>query len=119
MRLKKRDIITVWLKERAITSDDEGNDIVSYSDDAKEVVMNVQSATDKISAQIYGESLPYVKTCKYQGDEIKPERDEKSGVCLYVSKDSEPDYEIIAIQPFKTHLNITLKKRGVENGGRD
>lgn len=116
MRLRKRDLQTVWLKHRNVTSDEEGNDVITYPEDPKELQMNVQSAGGQIMAQIYGESLPYIKSCKYQGDMLKAGQNEKDGVCLYVSKDKDPDYEIVAIQPFFTHLNITLKKRGTEHG---
>ena len=116
MRLRTRDLQTVYLKKRIPTQDDEGNDIISYSDESKELQMNVQSAGGQVMAQIYGESLPYVKSCKYQGDLLKAGQNELDGVCVDVSADEEPDYEILAIQPFSTHLNITLKKRGVSDG---
>lgn len=116
MRLRTRDLQTVYLKKRITTSDDEGNDIISFSEESKELQMNVQSAGGQVMAQIYGESLPYVKTCKYQGDLLKAGENELDGVCVEVSADDEPDYEIIAIQTFSTHLNITLKKRGASDG---
>lgn len=116
MRLRTRDLQPVYLKKRIATSDDEGNDIISFSQESKELQMNVQSAGGQVMAQIYGESLPYVKTCKYQGDQVKVGQNEKDGICMYVSKDKDPDYEVVAIQPFSTHLNITLKKRGTEHG---
>lgn len=116
MRLRTRDLQTVYVKKRITTSDDEGNDIISFSDESKELQMNVQSAGGQVMAQIYGESLPYIKACKYQGDLLKAGENELDGVCVEVSTDDEPDYEIVAIQPFSTHLNITLKKRGVADG---
>lgn len=116
MRLRPQDLQTVYLKKRIATSDDEGNNIISFSQEPKELQINVQSAGGQVMAQIYGESLPYVKTCKYQGDLLKAGENELDGVCVEVSADDEPDYEIVAIQPFSTHLNITLKKRGVSDG---
>lgn len=116
MRLRTRDLQIVYLKKRIATSDDEGNDIITYSDEPKELQMNIQSAGGQVMAQIYGESLPYIKACKYQGDLLKAGENELDGVCVEVSADDEPDYEIIAIQPFSTHLNIMLKKRGVTDG---
>lgn len=113
MRLRTRDLQPVYLKKRIATSDDEGNDIISFSEESKELQMNIQSAGGQVMAQIYGESLPYIKACKYQGNLLKAGENELDGVCVEVSADDEPDYEIVAIQPFSTHLNITLKKRGV------
>lgn len=116
MRLRERDLQTVYLKKRVSTQDDEGNDIITYSNEAKEFKMNVQSAGGQVMAQLYGESLPYIKACKYQGDLLKAGENELDGVCVEVLKDVEPDYEILAIQHFSTHLNVTLKKRGGADG---
>lgn len=116
MRLRKRDLTTVYLKERLTTQDEEGNFEESYSDGSTQIQMNVQSAGGQVLASIYGQSLPYIKSCKYQGDKLKEGKNEKDGICLYVSKDKEPDYQIIAIQSFSTHCNVTLKKLGDEDG---
>lgn len=111
MRLRVRDNKTVYLKKRIVESDKEGNDLVYYSDDPVEIEMTVQAAGGKIMAAVYGEKLPYVKSCKYQGDELKENENELDGICLYVSQDKEPDYRIKVIQTFSTHLNVTLEKR--------
>lgn len=110
MQLRKRDLKTVYLKRRLPSQDEEGNSQTGYEDEPIKIEMNVQSAGGQVMATIYGESLPYVKACKYQGDKLAEGKNEKDGICLYVSKDQEPDYEIIAIQTFSTHLNVTLKK---------
>lgn len=110
MRLRQRDLQTAYLKRRITIRDEEGNKETAYSDVPIELKMTVQSAGGVVSAQIYGERLPYIKSCKYQGDEIKAGKNEKDGICLYVSDEEEPDYEIKAIQPFSEHLNITLEK---------
>jgi hypothetical protein len=115
MRLRKRDLTTVFHKERLTGQDDEGNSQVGFSDDFTELEMNVQSAGGQVMASVYGQSLPYIKSCKYQGDKIKEGKNEKDGICLYVSKDKAPDYEIVAIQTFSTHCNVTLKKLGDED----
>lgn len=112
MRLRKRDLSTVYLKKRLSDFDDEGNSQTGYELDPVELQMNVQSAGGQVMAAVYGESLPYIKSCKYQGDLIKPGQNEKDGICLYVSEDEDPDYQILAIEPYSTHLNITLKKLG-------
>ncbi len=101
---------TVYLKKRIITEDDEGSDIVSYSDEFTEFKMDVQSAGGQTQAQIWGTQLPYIKTCYYEGDEINEGENEKDGICYKVDSSSEPDYEIISIQEFSEHKVITLKK---------
>ena len=107
MRLRERDLSAVYLKRWQEIEDDEGNSLKGYSEEATEVRMNVQSAGGQIAATLYGSELPYVKACKYQGDVIIQEKD---GICLYVDKKEKPDYEVISIQPYSTHLNITLKR---------
>lgn len=111
MRLIERDLTTVYLKKRETVRNEYGEKVEGYSETAVPLRMNVQSAGGAVNAQIYGERLPYIKSCKYQGDVIKPSQNEMDGVCLYVGEDEEPDYEIKAIQPFRDHLNITLEKR--------
>ena len=111
MRLRKRDLMTVYLKKRIVTKDDEGNDDTSYSEEFEELQMNVQSAGGQVAAAIYGERLPYIKSCKYQGELIKPKQNENDGICLNVKSTEEPDFFIKSIQPFSTHLNVTLEMR--------
>lgn len=142
MRLRERDLVTVYLKRWQEIEDDEGNSIKGYSNEAIELKMNVQSAGGQIAATLYGSELPYVKACKYQGEVVIQEKD---GICLYtkpliqpltledfnclvhslvrnddsinplmnkkiISPNLKPDYEVISIQPYSTHLNITLKR---------
>ncbi|WP_442773977.1 hypothetical protein [Lactococcus hircilactis] len=109
MRLIKRNLTTVYLKRVVITQDDEGNDIIKYGAPS-ELEMNLQSASGAVNAQIYGSKLSSMKACKYQGDELKEGRDENSGICLCVDKDSNPDYKIKSIQPFSTHINVMLER---------
>ena len=111
MRLMKRDLRTVYLKRinPNNTQDEEGNDQVNYLAPIA-LEMNVQSARGAVNATIYGSKLSSMKSCKYQGDELKEGRDENSGICLYVDKDSNPDYKIKSIQPYSTHINVMLER---------
>lgn len=109
MRLMKRDLITVYLRRATITQDEEFNDVIAWESPIA-LEMNVQSASGAVNATIYGSKLSSMKTCKYQGDELKEGRDENSGICLYVDKDSDPDYKIKSIQPYSTHINVMLER---------
>ncbi|MGX7025869.1 hypothetical protein [Vagococcus hydrophili] len=100
----------VYLKKRIVTEDDENNDIVSYSSEYDEISMDIQSAGGSESAQIWGEQLPYIKTCYYEGDKIKEGQNENDGICYKVGPNEEPDYEIKSIQEWDNHSIITLKK---------
>lgn len=100
----------VYLKKHQIDSDDEGNDVTSYSGEPIEIRMDVQSAGGQVQAQTWGTELPYVKTCYYEGNEINEGENEKDGICYKVSSGSNPNYEIISIQEYSEHKVITLKK---------
>ena len=109
MRLMKRDLITVYLRRAMITPDEEFNDVIAWGSPIA-LEMNVQSASGAVNATIYGSKLSSMKSCKYQGNELKEGRDENSGICLYVDKDSDPDYKIKSIQPYSTHINVMLER---------
>lgn len=109
MKLMKRDLITVYLRRATITQDEEFNDVIAWESPIA-LEMNVQSASGAVNATIYGSKLSSMKSCKYQGDELKEGRDENCGICLYVDKDSEPDYKIKSIQPYSTHINVMLER---------
>ncbi|EOH94842.1 hypothetical protein [Enterococcus pallens] len=112
MRLREQDLQTCYLRKRINTTDEEGNSITTYSEESIELRMNIQSAGGKVAAEIYGERLPYMKACKYQGDQLIEGENEGDGICVNVSKDADPDYKILAIQSFSQHLNITLERLG-------
>lgn len=109
MRLRERDLQTVYLKRTQLDQDDEGNDIIKHLDPVP-LRMNVQSASGAVNAQIYGSKLSSMKSCKYQGDELTEGKDENSGVCVYVEPEETPDYKITSIQPFSTHINVMLER---------
>lgn len=109
MRLMKRDLITVYLRRATITQDEEFNDVIAWESPIA-LEMNVQSGSSAVNATIYGSKLSSMKSCKYQGNELKEGRDENSGICLYVDKDSDPDYKIKSIQPCSTHINVMLER---------
>ncbi|MGM0214966.1 hypothetical protein [Enterococcus sp. AZ109] len=112
MRLREQDLRTCYLKKRIVKTDDEGNSIHVYSKARTQFKMNVQSAGGKVAAEIYGERLPYMKACKYQGNILAEGKNEGDGVCVFADKDSEPDFKIVAIQTFSQHLNVTLERLG-------
>lgn len=110
MRLMKRDLETVYLKRKVVIPDGRGNKNITYSDDAIKLEMTVEDAGGQTMASIYGDRLTYMKSCKYIGDQIEENKNEKDGICLFVPQDSKPDYKIVSISPPKTHTNITLEK---------
>ena len=119
MRLRAIDLVSVYLRSPQKNVDDEGNEITGGWNEPVTVRINIQSAGGTVNAQIWGKDLKYIKSCKYQGDEINEGKQEGWGLCVNVSKDAEPDYLINSIQTFSTHKNVTLEQRrkdSVANG---
>ncbi|WEG74413.1 hypothetical protein [Vagococcus intermedius] len=110
MRLKERELITVYLKKHLVTENSDGDETIIYSDKSVELKMNVQNAGGTVNAQIYGMRLPYIKACKYQGLVIKEGENELDGLCVFVESEDRPDYHIQSIQTFSTHLNIMIER---------
>lgn len=118
MRLRPRDLKTVYLKKRIVVTDDEGEETIEYDNDHPvELELNIQSGGGSVSAQKYGSSLDYMKSCKYQGNQLKPVENELDGLCVDVGPDKDPDYQIKTIQPFSTHMNIILER--IDNNGSE
>ena len=104
MRIKNKK--AYWLKKKITTEDDdEGNVYAEYSE-AIEIKANIYPANGKLQAEIYGERLNYIFNMLYDGPENLNEGD---GICVFVDKDSKPDYKIISIKPY-SHQLIELEK---------
>ncbi|WP_244660751.1 hypothetical protein [Lactobacillus nasalidis] len=101
---------TVYLKKYVSTKDKYGYTKKGWSD-GQPIKMTIEPAGGSVNAQIYGESLAYMLTGKYQGNAIKAGESENNGLCVYVDANSDPDYEITSVQEYSTHKNVTLKKR--------
>lgn len=104
MRIKNKKLY--YLKKKEILKDTEGGKYDSYSDVPIEIKANIWPASGKIQAEIYGERLKYINNMLYDGNVELVEGD---GICVYVTKESKPDYRIISIKRF-SHLKIELEK---------
>lgn len=103
MRIKNKK--AYWLKKKITTEDNEGNIYADYSEPI-EIKANIYPASGKLQAEIYGERLNYIFNMLYDGPENLNEGD---GICVFVDKDSKPDYKIISIKPY-SHQLIELEK---------
>lgn len=103
MRIKNKKIY--YLKKKTVIEDNEGGKYPGYSE-AVEINANISPASGKLQAEIYGERLNYILNMLYDGRESINEGD---GICVYVSKDNEPDYKVISIKRY-SHLFIELEK---------
>lgn len=103
MRIKNKK--TYYLKRKTVIEDNEGGKYPGYSEPI-EIQANIYPASGKLQAEIYGERLNYILNMLYYGSKNLNEGD---GICVYVSKESEPDYKVISIKRY-SHLVIELEK---------
>lgn len=103
MRVKNKK--TYYVKRKTVIEDSEGGKYPSYSEPI-EIKANIYPATGKLQAEVYGERLTYILNMLYDGPLDLVESD---GICVYVSKDSKPDYKIISIKRY-SHTVIELEK---------
>lgn len=104
MRIKDKK--TYYLKRKTLIEDSEGGKYSRYSNEAIKIEANIYPANGRLQSEIYGERLKYIQNMLYDGSETLNEDD---GICVYVSKDSEPDYKIISIKRY-SHMMIELEK---------
>lgn len=104
MRIKNKKVY--YLKRKTIIEDNEGGKYEAFEKEGLEIKANISPASGKLQAEIYGERLNYILNMLYDGSLGLVEGD---GICVYVSKDSKPDYKVISIKRY-SHLAIELEK---------
>lgn len=123
MRLRKSRLKQYYHKKRIPHKDKEGGTYNTYGS-ASSFDAEVWPAGGKNQAEVYGERLKYIQNIRIDG-KYKIEADEKGiihyalesgadivesdGICLFVGKDSEPDYRIISIRPYR-FLKLEVEK---------
>lgn len=121
--MKRSRVKTYYAKKQTIKKDRERNVITVYAEPMK-FSGEVWPAGGKIQAEMYGERLSYIQNVKIEGN-YSIQADEKGvlhyvfsnnlevaegyGMCLYVDKNSTPDYRIISIKPYKP-LRLEVEK---------
>lgn len=103
MRIKNKK--TYYLKRKTVIEDNEGGKYPGYLK-AIDIEANIYPASGKLQAEIYGERLNYILNMLYDGPQTISEGD---GICVYVPKDSGPDYKVISIKRY-SHLVVELEK---------
>lgn len=111
------------LRKRETKKDNQGS---TYEDYSPAIVFRGEAwpAGGKVQAEMYGQRLSYIRNVKIEG-KYKIVTDEKSrvsyefenglkvteldGLCLYVAGDSNPDYKIISIHPYRP-LRVECEK---------
>lgn len=107
MRLRQRDIKTYQYKKYGKFKEPDGTTYTGYEPVGREIEAKVQPAGGKMLSEIYGLRLSYMLTMYCQsGTDLK----ENDGICVYVDKYKEPDYKIVAIRTWNTHIVADLEK---------
>lgn len=104
MRIKNKK--PYYLKRKTVIEDNEGGKYPGYLEEPIQIKANIAPASGKLQAEIYGERLNYILNMLYDENEVMAEGD---GICVYVPKESKPDYKIISIKRY-SHLVIELEK---------
>ncbi len=122
MRLKRNRLKQYHHRPAEARKDNEGNSYAEYGP-GHPITAEIWPAGGKLQAELYGPRLSYIRNCWLDGD-YKTQTDEKGrvsylldtqliregdGICLYVPRESDPDYKIIAIRPYR-HLYMELEK---------
>lgn len=120
MRIKRSRLTEHYLMKRITGKDAECNTYEDW-DIPVPFIGEAWQASGKVQVQQYGERLNYIKNLRIEGDyNIVTEKkrvsydfgdglifSENDGICVYT--ETEPDYKIIAIKPYKPLL-LELEK---------
>lgn len=107
MRLRQRDLKPYTIKKYGKFKEPDGTTYTGYKKEGKTAKANIQPAGGKMLSEIYGLRLAYMLTMYCQkGTELS----ENDGICVYVDGNQDPDYKIVAIRPWNTHIVADLEK---------
>lgn len=122
MRIKRSRLDTFYLKKRISVKDKEGCSTDTWGEPV-EFAGEQWPASGKVQAQQYGDRLGYILNLKLDGRyQIRPEKHgasydfgnglvfrEQDGICIFTDSESDPDYRIIAVKPYR-QLKMELEK---------
>lgn len=122
MRLKRNRLKQYHHRKAVPKKDNEGNSYIEY-EKAKPFMAEVWPAGGKLQAELYGQRLSYIRNCRIDGSyKIQTSNNGKvsyifddlevregDGICLNVPGESDPDFKIIAIRPYR-NLYMEMEK---------
>ena len=122
MRIRRNRLQKMFLKKRITVKDKEGCTTEKWQNAV--AFAGIQwPASGKVQAQQYGDRLNYILNLKLDGAyQIIREKQgasfdfgndlvfrEQDGICIFADEESDPDYRIIAIKPYR-QLKMELEK---------
>ena len=124
MRLKQNRLKTFHHRAAVPAKDSEGSGFVEYAQ-AVSFLAEDWPGGGKLQAQMYGIRLPNIRNLRIQGSYAETNRISdgalafqvqggplikvNDGICLFVSAESEPDYRVVAIYPYR-FLTLEVEK---------
>lgn len=124
MRLKQNRLKEFQHRAVVPVKDAEGSSSVEYAQ-AVPFLAEEWPGGGKLQAQMYGIRLPSIRNLRIQGSYAETNRISdgalafqvkdgplikvNDGVCLFVSAESEPDYRVVAIYPYR-FLTLEVEK---------
>lgn len=123
MRLKQNRLKTFYHRAAVLVKDAEGSSSVEYAQ-AVPFLAEEWPGGGKLQAQMYGIRLPSIRNLRIQGNYTETSASDGSlafqvqegplfkvndGICLFVPAESEPDYRVVAIYPYR-FLTLEVEK---------
>lgn len=123
MRIRRSRLRDLYLRKRITQKDKEGATSEGW-EKAVHFTGEYWPTSGSLQIQQYGDRLNYILNMKVDGNYvILPEKHgvscafgddlvfrEQDGICIYAGKDSDPDYRIISIKPYRQQLKMELEK---------
>ena len=124
MRLKQNRLKTFHHRAAVSVKDSEGSGFVEYAQSVP-FLAEEWPGGGKLQAQMYGIRLPNIRNLRIQGSYAETNRVSdgalafqiqggplvkvNDGICLFASAESEPDYRVVAIYPYR-FLTLEVEK---------
>lgn len=109
MRLRQRDLKEYQYKAYGKFKEPDGTKYTGYDSVGKKIKAKIHPAGGKMLSEIYGLRLAYMLSLYCENDMRLKEND---GICVYVDESNNPDYKIVAIRRYNTHIVADLEKVG-------
>lgn len=122
MRIKRNRLCDLYLRKKITQKDKEGATSEGW-EEAVHFVGEHWVASGSVQVQQYGDRLNYILNMKLDGKyTVLPGKhgvsydfgdgltfQEQDGICVYTDENSDPDYRIISIKPYR-QLKMELEK---------
>lgn len=106
MRQRLRDLKSYSVKRRGNIKEPDGTTSEEWGDTSF-LLANIQPASGRVMYEMYGERLAYMLVA--YSNEVGDLK-ESDGICVFVDSDKDPDYKVMAIKRWPSHVVLDLEK---------